>query len=224
MTDIALSNTAKWARVCNPKQIYWHVNRIIIALRDFIPDRWESLRGRGMGVPFGHLHNFWHSDPSVLLVWTCINSFIVSSSNFINVLLNVVASIKQKGFYWNSYPSKLEFFHSPWCVLHKWVPVTVHLSVTILYLMIIYLLSERRPILSYGTFSLHRVSGRPRTGCSLRLVWRRTLDPRPLFTPNRSVGRVIPDYFRANQWCRTCVSGNGNHSLLITSTESQLVI
>jgi len=59
---------------------------------------------------------------------------------------------------------------------------------------------------------------------SLRLIWRPTLDPRPLFTPNRSIGRAIPDYFGANQWCRTCVSGNNNHSLLITSKESQFTI
>jgi len=39
-------------------------------------------------------------------------------------------------------------------------------------------------------------------------------------TPNRSVGRVIPDYFEANQWGWTRVSGNDNHSLLITSKES----
>jgi len=58
----------------------------------------------------------------------------------------------------------------------------------------------------------------------LRLIWRRTLDPRPLFTPNRSVGRTIPDYFGADQWCWTCVSKNSNHFLPITSKESQLAI
>jgi len=58
----------------------------------------------------------------------------------------------------------------------------------------------------------------------LRLIWRRTTDPRPLFTPNRYVGWAIPDYFGANQWCQTCVSGNGSHSLLITSKESQFAI
>ena len=35
---------------------------------------------------------------------------------------------------------------------------------------------------------------------------------------------AIPDYFGANQWCRTCVSGNDNHSLLIISKEGQLAI
>jgi len=58
-----------------------------------------------------------------------------------------------------------------------------------------------------GAFSHHR----------LCLIWHRTLDPRPLFTANRSVGRAIPDYFSANQWSRTCVSENGNHFLLIES-------
>ena len=75
-----------------------------------------------------------------------------------------------------------------------------------------------------GVFSLHWTSGLPRTGRSLRLIWRWTLDPKPLFTPNGSVGRAIPDYFGANQWCRTCVSGNENHPLLITSKESLLAI
>jgi len=32
------------------------------------------------------------------------------------------------------------------------------------------------------------------------------------------------DYFGANQLGRTCVSGNDNHSLLITSKESQFAI
>ena len=73
-----------------------------------------------------------------------------------------------------------------------------------------------------GAYSLHRASGLPQTGCSLCQVWLRTLDPRPLFIPNRSVGRTIPECFGANQWYRTCVSRNGNHSLLITSKESQL--
>jgi len=54
-----------------------------------------------------------------------------------------------------------------------------------------------------------------------RLIWRRTRDPRALFTSNSSVGRAIPDYFEANQWCQTCVSGNSNRSLLITSNEIQ---
>ena len=75
-----------------------------------------------------------------------------------------------------------------------------------------------------GAFPLHRTSGPLRTGHNLRLIWRRTLDPRPLFTPNRCVERSIPDYFGANQWCRMCVSGSDNHSLLITSKESQLAI
>ena len=72
-----------------------------------------------------------------------------------------------------------------------------------------------------GTFSLYWASSPPRIGCSLYLIWCQTLDQRPLFTPNRS---VHPDYFGANRWCRTCVSGNGNHSLLITSKESQIAI
>ena len=50
------------------------------------------------------------------------------------------------------------------------------------------------------------------------------MDPRLLFTPNRSVGHTISDHIGANQWYRTCVSGNDNHSLLITSIESQLAI
>jgi len=75
-----------------------------------------------------------------------------------------------------------------------------------------------------GAFLLHRASGLPRTRRSLRLIRRRTLDSRPVFTPNRSVGRAIPDYFGANQWCRTCVSGNNNHALLIMSKVSQLAI
>ena len=69
-----------------------------------------------------------------------------------------------------------------------------------------------------------RMSDLPRTERCLHLIWRRTRDPRALFTSNSSVGRAIPDYFEANQWCRTCVSGNGNHSLLITSKESQITI
>jgi len=48
--------------------------------------------------------------------------------------------------------------------------------------------------------------------------------PRAFFTPNRSVGRAIPYSFGANQWGRTGVSGNDNHSLLITSKESQFTI
>jgi len=75
-----------------------------------------------------------------------------------------------------------------------------------------------------GAFWLHWVSSLPRTGCSLRLISRRTLDPRPLLTPNRSAGRVLPDYFGSNQWCGTCVSGYGNHSLLINSKESQVAV
>jgi len=75
-----------------------------------------------------------------------------------------------------------------------------------------------------GAFSLHRASGPPQTGRSLRLIRRLTLDPRSLFTPNWSAGRAIPDYFGANQWCRTSVSRNDNHSLLITWKESQLAI
>ena len=42
-------------------------------------------------------------------------------------------------------------------------------------------------------------SGAPSRGRSLRLIWHWTLDPRPHFTPNRSVGRTIPDYFGASQ-------------------------
>jgi len=57
-----------------------------------------------------------------------------------------------------------------------------------------------------GAFSLHWAPGPPRTRRSLRFIWRRTLDPRPIFIPNRSVGRAIPDYCVANQWCRTRVS------------------
>ena len=34
----------------------------------------------------------------------------------------------------------------------------------------------------------------------------------------------IPFYFKANQWCRTCISRNDNYSLLITSKENQLTI
>ena len=74
---------------------------------------------------------------------------------------------------------------------------------------------------SKGAFSLHWASGPPQIGRSLCLTLRRTLDPRPLFTPNRFVGCAIPDYFGANQWCRTCVSVNSNHSLPTTSKESQ---
>ena len=48
--------------------------------------------------------------------------------------------------------------------------------------------------------------------------------PRTLFTPNRSVGRAITDNFGANQWGWTDVSGNDNHSSLITSKESQFAI
>jgi len=59
---------------------------------------------------------------------------------------------------------------------------------------------------------------------SLRPNGRQTLDPRPLFTPNRSVGHAILDYFGAYQWCRTCVFENGSFSLPITSKESQLAI
>jgi len=51
----------------------------------------------------------------------------------------------------------------------------------------------------------------------MRLIWRQTLDPRPLFIQNRAAGRVITVYFGANRWGRT-------HSLLITSKESQLAI
>ena len=72
-----------------------------------------------------------------------------------------------------------------------------------------------------GAFSLHPTSVLPLIGRSLCLIWRLTLDLRPLFTPNRSAGCAIPDYFGANQWCRTCVSGNDDHSLLITAKESQ---
>jgi len=59
----------------------------------------------------------------------------------------------------------------------------------------------------------------PRTGCSLRLIWHRTSD-----FHSKQICRAIPDYFGANQWCRTSVSGNDNHSLLITSKESQFAI
>ena len=68
--------------------------------------------------------------------------------------------------------------------------------------------------------------GRPvHLGPVPELVWlgRRTY-PRALFTPNRSVGRAIPDNFGANQWGQTGVSGNDNHSLLITLKESQFAI
>jgi len=75
-----------------------------------------------------------------------------------------------------------------------------------------------------GAFSFNRASGPLRTGRSLHLIWRRTMDSRPPFTPNEYVGHAIPDYFGANQWCRTRVSRNGHHSLLITSQESQLAI
>jgi len=61
-----------------------------------------------------------------------------------------------------------------------------------------------------GAFSLHQMSGPLRTGHSLLLIW--------------SVGRMIPDYFETNQWCRTCVSRNDNDSLPITSKEIQLAI
>ena len=73
-------------------------------------------------------------------------------------------------------------------------------------------------------FSLHRASEASRTGCGLRLIWSRTLHPRPLFTPNRCVGHAIPDYSGVNQWCWTCVSIYGNHFLLIISKESQSAI
>jgi len=43
----------------------------------------------------------------------------------------------------------------------------------------------------------------------------------PLFTPNGSVRHAIPDYFGANQWCPACVSGSGNHFILIIWQESQ---
>jgi len=85
-------------------------------------------------------------------------------------------------------------------------------------------LSRFRCMVHLRCFLPNRTSGPPRTGRSLRLIWRRSLDPRPLFTPNRSARRAIPDYFGANQWWRTCVSRNDNHSLLITSKESQLAI
>jgi len=68
--------------------------------------------------------------------------------------------------------------------------------------------------------------GRPvRLGPDAGLVWlgRRTY-PRPLFTPNRSVGCAIPDNFGTNQWGRAGVSENDNHSLFITSKESQFAI
>jgi len=64
-----------------------------------------------------------------------------------------------------------------------------------------------------------RMSDLPRTERCLHLIWRRTLDLKPPFTPNRSVGRAIPDYVGANQWCR-----NDHHSLLITLKKSQLAI
>jgi len=64
-------------------------------------------------------------------------------------------------------------------------------------------------------FSLHWVSGLPRTGCNLRPIWHRTLDLKRSFTSNKSVGRVIT--LETNQWCRICVSGNDNQALLITS-------
>jgi len=62
-------------------------------------------------------------------------------------------------------------------------------------------------------------------GLDARLVWfGRRMYPRAFFTPNRSVARAIPDNCGANQWGRTGVSGNDNHSLLITSKESQFAI
>jgi len=71
----------------------------------------------------------------------------------------------------------------------------------------------------------HSIGHPIQTGRSLRLIWRRTLDSMPFFTLNRSVRQAIPDYFGANQWCRTLFfSRNGNHSLLIISKKSQLVI
>ena len=51
---------------------------------------------------------------------------------------------------------------------------------------------------SEGAFPFHRVPGPPRTGRSLHLIWHWTLDPRPLFMPNRPVGCAILDYFGAN--------------------------
>jgi len=55
----------------------------------------------------------------------------------------------------------------------------------------------------------------------LRLIWRRPWIRGPLFTSNWSIGSAILDCFGANRWCRTCVSGNGNHFLVIISKESQ---
>jgi len=43
----------------------------------------------------------------------------------------------------------------------------------------------------------------------------------PLSTPNGSVGRTIPDYFRTNQLCRICVSGNRKYFLVVISKESK---
>ena len=89
------------------------------------------------------------------------------------------------------------------------------------------------PTKSLNVFPLHRTSGSPRLvrlvrsasdRTQFRLIWHRTLDPRPLFTPHRFVRRAIPDYFGANQWCRICVSGNDNHSLLITAKEIKVAI
>jgi len=76
---------------------------------------------------------------------------------------------------------------------------------------------EKEVCMAKGAFPLHWASGSPRTGCCLHLAWCRTLDPRPLFAPNSSV----PDYFGTNQLRRTQVSGNDNHSLLITSNSIQ---
>jgi len=57
------------------------------------------------------------------------------------------------------------------------------------------------------------------------LVWvRHRTYPRALLTPNGSVGCAIPDNCGANQLGRNGVSGNDNHSLLITSKESQFAI
>ena len=42
----------------------------------------------------------------------------------------------------------------------------------------------------------------------------------PRSTPNRSVVRAIPDYFGANQWCRTCIFLNDSTLLLAQNQAS----
>ena len=72
-------------------------------------------------------------------------------------------------------------------------------------------------MLSEGAFSLHRASGPYWTQFGSDLA----TDYGPLFTPNGSSGHATLIYIGANQWGRTCVSGNGNHLLLTISNESQ---